>query len=146
MCVFLLGTKEPLQRVHIYAFSRRFYPKRLTVHSVYTCFSQYMCSLAIEPTTFHAANTMLYHWATGTPRRGVEKRLEKFRSTEPPPDKLQAKSNGGINPVSLKTKHDFKRSLFLIVVWILSYQQLSECLVDCDPLHTFLSVILHYQD
>ncbi len=25
-----------------------------------------MCSLGIEPTTFCAANTMLYHWATGT--------------------------------------------------------------------------------
>ncbi len=37
---------------YIYAFSRRFYPKRLTVHSGYTCFCQYMCSLGIEPTTF----------------------------------------------------------------------------------------------
>ncbi len=27
---------------------------------------QYMCSLGIEPTTFSAANTMLYHWAIGT--------------------------------------------------------------------------------
>ncbi len=26
----------------------------------------YQCSLGIEPTTFCAANTMLYHWATGT--------------------------------------------------------------------------------
>ncbi len=26
----------------------------------------YMCSLGIEPTTFCAANAMLYHWATGT--------------------------------------------------------------------------------
>ncbi len=25
-----------------------------------------MCSLGIEPTTFSAANAMLYHWATGT--------------------------------------------------------------------------------
>ncbi len=33
------------------SFSRRFYPKRLTVHSCYTCFCQYMCSLGIEPTT-----------------------------------------------------------------------------------------------
>ncbi len=36
----------------IHAFSRRFYPKRLTVHSGYTFFCQYMCSLGIEPTTF----------------------------------------------------------------------------------------------
>ncbi len=32
-----------------------FYPKRLTVHSGYAC------SLGIEPTTFCAANAMLYH-------------------------------------------------------------------------------------
>ncbi len=29
-------------------------------------FHQYVCSLGIEPTTFCAANTMLYYWATGT--------------------------------------------------------------------------------
>ncbi len=29
-------------------------------------FCQYVCSLGIEPTTFCAANAMLYHWATGT--------------------------------------------------------------------------------
>ncbi len=29
-------------------------------------FYQYVCSLGIEPTTFCAANAMLYHWATGT--------------------------------------------------------------------------------
>ncbi len=52
--------------IYIYAFSRRFYPKRLTVHSGYTFFYQYVCSLGIEPTTFCAANAMLYHWATGT--------------------------------------------------------------------------------
>ncbi len=38
--------------IYIYAFSRRFYPKRLTVHSGYTFIGQYMCSLGIEPTTF----------------------------------------------------------------------------------------------
>ncbi len=32
----------------------------------YTFFYQYVCSLGIEPTTFCAANAMLYHWATGT--------------------------------------------------------------------------------
>ncbi len=52
--------------ISIYAFSRRFYPKWLTVHSGYTFFFQYVCSLGIEPTTFCTANTMLYHWATGT--------------------------------------------------------------------------------
>ncbi len=40
---------------YTFAFSRRFYPKRLTVHSGYAC------SLGIEPTTFCAANAMLYH-------------------------------------------------------------------------------------
>ncbi len=29
-------------------------------------FCQYVCSLGIEPTTFCAANEILYHWATGT--------------------------------------------------------------------------------
>ncbi len=29
-------------------------------------FCQYVCSLGIEPTTFCAANAMLYNWATGT--------------------------------------------------------------------------------
>ncbi len=28
-------------------------------------FTQYMCSLGIEPTTFCAANTMVYHLAKG---------------------------------------------------------------------------------
>ncbi len=28
-------------------------------------FCKYVCSLGIEPTTFCAANAMLYHWATG---------------------------------------------------------------------------------
>ncbi len=52
--------------IYIYAISRCFYPKRLTVHSGYTFFfCQYVCSLGIEPTNFCAANAMLYHWATG---------------------------------------------------------------------------------
>ncbi len=52
--------------IFIYAFSRRFYPKRLTVHSGYTCFCQYMCSLGIEPTTFALLTQCSNHWATGT--------------------------------------------------------------------------------
>ncbi len=35
------------------------------VHSDYTLFYEYVYSLGIEPTTFCAANAMLYHWATG---------------------------------------------------------------------------------
>ncbi len=52
-------------QIYIYAFSRCFYPKRLAVHSGYNFFSS-MCVPWIEPTTFCAANAMLYHWATGT--------------------------------------------------------------------------------
>ncbi len=54
----------PPHDFYIYAFSRRFYPKRLTIHSGYTFFYPYLCSLGIKPTTFCAANTMLYYWAT----------------------------------------------------------------------------------
>ncbi len=50
--------------IYIYAFSRCFYPKRLTIAFRQYIFYQYVCSLGIEPTTFCAANTMLYHWAT----------------------------------------------------------------------------------
>ncbi len=46
--------------IYIYAFSKCFYPKRLARHSGYTFFCQFVCSLGIEPTTFCAANTMLY--------------------------------------------------------------------------------------
>ncbi len=37
---------------YAFTFIRRFYPKRLTVHSGYTFFGQNMCSLGIESTTF----------------------------------------------------------------------------------------------
>ncbi len=33
---------------------------------LYIFFYQYVCSLGIEPTTFWAANAMLYHWAPET--------------------------------------------------------------------------------
>ncbi len=54
--------------IYIYAFSRRFYPKRLCryIYSGYTfCFCQYVFP---ENQTHNlcAANVMLYHWATGT--------------------------------------------------------------------------------
>ncbi len=51
---------------YMYAFSRRFYPKQLTVHSGYTLLYHYVCSLGIKPTTFCAANAMLYRWGTET--------------------------------------------------------------------------------
>ncbi len=49
----------------LYTFIRRFYPKRLTVHSGYMFFCQYMCSLGIEPTTFALLTQCSNHWATG---------------------------------------------------------------------------------
>ncbi len=52
--------------IYIYAFSRRFYPKRLTVHSCYKYYFQYMCSLGIEPTTFALLTQCSNHRATGT--------------------------------------------------------------------------------
>ncbi len=52
--------------IYVYAFSRRFYPKRLTVYSGYTFFCQYVCSLGIEPTTFALLTQCSNHWATGT--------------------------------------------------------------------------------
>ncbi len=45
----------------IHAFSQRFYPKRLTVHSGYTC----IVSMCVPWNWTHnlcAANAMLYHW------------------------------------------------------------------------------------
>ncbi len=54
-----------IKYIYIYAFSRHFYPKRLTVTFRLYIFVS-MCSFGIEPTTFCAANAMLSHWATGT--------------------------------------------------------------------------------
>ncbi len=52
--------------IYMYAFSRRFYPKRLTVHSSYT----FVLSVCVFPGNrthnLCAANAMLYHWATET--------------------------------------------------------------------------------
>ncbi len=50
--------------IYIYAFSRRFYPKRLTIAFKLYIFHWYVCSLGIGPTTFCASDAMLYHWAT----------------------------------------------------------------------------------
>ncbi len=49
------------QYIFNFVFSRRFYPKRLSAFRLYIFLS--VCSLGIEPTTFCAANAMLYHWA-----------------------------------------------------------------------------------
>ncbi len=60
---------------YIYAFSRRFYPKRLTVHSGYTLFCQYACSLGIEPTTF----ALLMQCSTTEPQEHVENLWKKCK-------------------------------------------------------------------
>ncbi len=65
--------------IYIYAFSRRFYPKRLTIAFMLYIFHQYVCSLGIEPTTFCAANAMLHHWAT-----------QEHHTTEPNEPQLSA--------------------------------------------------------
>ncbi len=52
--------------IYIYALSRCFYPKRLTVHSGYT----FVLSVCVFPGNqthnLCAVNAMLYHWATGS--------------------------------------------------------------------------------
>ncbi len=60
-----------VEYIYIYAYSRRFYPKRIIVHSCYTYFCQYMCSMGIEPTTFALLTQCSNHWATGTTFKGV---------------------------------------------------------------------------
>ncbi len=51
--------------IYIYAFSRRFYPKRLTVHSDYT-FVSVQWFPGNRTHNLCTTNAMLYHWATGT--------------------------------------------------------------------------------
>ncbi len=50
----------------------------LQLHSGYTFFNQYVCSLGIKPTTFSATDTMLYHWATQEHIRKVHKKVFFF--------------------------------------------------------------------
>ncbi len=78
LSLFLSFLPFTFSTIYIYAFSRHFYPKRLTVHSGYTFFCQYVCSLGIEPTTFALANTMLYHWATGTLKFSLTSEFTSF--------------------------------------------------------------------
>ncbi len=62
----------PLARLtftfYIYAFSRRFYPKRLTLHSSYSfTFDQLLLSLGIEPMILALLAPCSTSWATGKP-------------------------------------------------------------------------------
>ncbi len=76
---FAVHTDIDLKRAAVishlhYAFSRRFYPKRLTVHSGYTCFIS-MCSLGIEPTTF----ALLTQHSTTEPQEMNETTSQSFQ-------------------------------------------------------------------
>ncbi len=52
--------------IYIYAFSRRFYPKRLTLHSSYSfTFNQLLLSLGIEPMILALLAPCSTIWATG---------------------------------------------------------------------------------
>ncbi len=62
-----------LHYIYIYAFSRHFYPKRLTyAFSLYIFFFVSMRSLGIEPTTFALLTLCSNHWATGTQKFKIE--------------------------------------------------------------------------
>ncbi len=52
--------------IYIYAFSRRFYPKRLTVHSGYTVFISMCVPWELNPQPFVLLTQCSNHWATGT--------------------------------------------------------------------------------
>ncbi len=54
--------------IYIYAFSRRFYPKRHTVHSGYTFFVSMCVSWELNPQPFALLTQCFNHWATGTLR------------------------------------------------------------------------------
>ncbi len=51
MCNYITVTYENVNN-YIYAFSRRFYPKRLTVHSGYTCFITMCVPWELNPQPF----------------------------------------------------------------------------------------------
>ncbi len=58
--------------IYIYAFSRRFYPKRLTLHSSYSfTFDQLLLSLGIEPMILALLAPCSTIWATGKPVHGM---------------------------------------------------------------------------
>ncbi len=64
-------TTKPVIRVHLFTFMHladTFIQSDLQcIRAIHLfIFYQYVCSLGIKPTTFCAANAMLYHWATGT--------------------------------------------------------------------------------
>ncbi len=75
---------------YIYAFSRRFYPKRLTLHSSYTfTFDQLLLSLGIEPMILALLAPCSTIWATGkficecVVERVMQSKRDWFKGTFP---------------------------------------------------------------
>ncbi len=66
-----INIQARLQAIYIYAFSRRFYPKWLTVHSGYSFFLSVHVFPGNRTHNLCAANGMLYHWATGTLEQAI---------------------------------------------------------------------------
>ncbi len=61
VCMSARSPGERLIYIYIYAFSRRFYPKRLTLHSSYS----YLLSLGFEPMILTLLAPCSTSWATG---------------------------------------------------------------------------------
>ncbi len=57
--IFKVKISSERGKIYIYAFSRRFYPKRLTVHSGYTFFYQYVTLVFVR---FTAVNKWNIQW------------------------------------------------------------------------------------
>ncbi len=66
VCKLDIGVFRYFIYIYIYAFSRRFYPKRLTLHSSYSfTFYQLLLSLGIEPMILALLVPCSTIWATG---------------------------------------------------------------------------------
>ncbi len=65
--------------IYIYAFSRRFYPKRLTLHSSYSfTFYQLLLSLGIEPMILALLAPCSTIWATGKQLNALSESLKSL--------------------------------------------------------------------
>ncbi len=72
------------QYIYIYAFSRRFYPKRLTLHSSYSfTFYQLLLSLGIEPMILALLAPCSTIWATGKLKSGWDLSANKSLTFHP---------------------------------------------------------------
>ncbi len=101
-------------------FSRHFYPKQVKVHSGYTFFCQYVCSLGIEPTTF----ALLTQCSTTEPQEQLY--FEVFRAHCPILDDAAlfqpAKPLIGLftHPYLSMTEKDYLGWEFKITLWTVS--------------------------